>query len=470
MTKLKFATDCSGVGAPEEAVKELGIDVEHVFACERDKYARMTFLANHHPNLMYDDMENRDTSMVPQLDIYVAGYPCQAFSGAGKRAGEDDVRGTVFYHGLKFMRENRPRAFILENVPGMLNVNGVNMLEKWLDLLAKTVNGQSRMFMNADSLGYSCYWAVLNSMDYGVPQNRERVFIIGLRDDADTFRFPKAEPLTKRLKDVLEPVVDEKYYLSDKMLSWLEKHSDKNKLKGHGFNFKPITGDDIAKTVNARYYKMGVDDNFLLENPDGVDFKILGYNRDRETGKVLNRTIRENALTLHTATGSGGNTDQFVLEQKIIAQRGRYDQYGETEQQFEVNGSEGIAHNALTTVAKDNLVLENLFVDASKIDLNQVGTLYENNADAGRIYDSSGVARTIKAEGGGLGSKTGLYLYNSRIRRLTPRECFRLQDFPDSFIINKVSETQAYKQAGNSMTRRVVKEVIKNVLQGFFKP
>lgn len=385
---IHIATDCSGVGAPEQAIKDLGIEHTSVFACEKDKYARMTFLANHTCRTMYEDIIGRDNAAIPPIDLYVAGYPCQAFSAIGKKGGEKELRGNIFYHGYEFMKLNRPKIFILENVPGMLSVKGGNVLEKWLDYLASSVNGAHRMFAHPQSLNYKCYWTILNTRDFGIPQERERVFIVGLRDDAHTFKFPKGFPLVQKLQDLLEPEIDDKYYLSVTAM--------KRILKRSTGNFAAQINPDVAGTINTKNNgpqvsfdngtTLVVNNNGSLEERStvqcldanyhkGMDNHaqrsfILGYTRDRQTGDITKRHKKDYAGTLHTATGGGGNTDQFVL-----------------------------AENTL--------------------------------------------------------------------RRLTERECFRLQGFPDTFDLSKVSSTQAYRQAGNSMSVPVIKAIIKNLIHNF---
>jgi len=437
---MNIGTDCSGVGAPEQAMDNLGVPYKLVFACEKDKYARKTFAANHNPGIFFEDLTTRAHDGIEQLDIYIAGYPCQAFSNAGERGGENDPRGTIFYHGLEFMKKNRPRAFVLENVPGMLNVKGVNILSKWLELLAKTVNDQAPMFPNPDNLGYRCYWKILNTLDYGIPQNRERVFIVGLRDDCDTFSFPPGIVLNTTLYDILETNVAKKYYLNASAINRILSRN-KNYLP----RINPATTGTIgtennsgSTAVDANYYK-GMDNarqrSFILqtgrgfnsggifdkcptissnawqENNFALSPKILSYTRSK-AGEVESNHLKDTANTLHSSTGGGGNTDQYVVP---------------------------------------------------KLEL--IGTIDGKNTQGQRVY-SPAVATTLNTSDGGLGGSTGLYLVEGNIRRLTPRECFRLQGFPDRFDISHVSETQQYKQAGNSMTVAVIQSILYKIIAG----
>jgi len=118
---IKVGTDFSGIGAPEQALKELGIEHSVEFACDKDKYARQTYLANHSAKIMYEDITTRHNTDAPYVDLYCFGFPCQAFSISGKRKGFDDVRGTLFFNAAEYIREHRPAVFLAENVKGLLS-------------------------------------------------------------------------------------------------------------------------------------------------------------------------------------------------------------------------------------------------------------------------------------------------------------------------------------------------------------
>lgn len=363
---LKVATDCTGIGSPEQALKELQIPHEIIFACERDKYAQQTYLANFTPNQMFEDMTTRDNYQDGiYSDLYIAGIPCQSFSLAGKRLGELDPRGLLFYNFYDYVKKQQPKYFIIENVKGLLSTG--NVFQTWLELLGQSVNTHYNMFNHEDSLMYNLHWTVLNSKDFGVPQNRERVFIVGIRNDLpNNFSFPTGKPLAIRLKDILEPVVDEKYYLSDKALEYLLRAKQERTE-----NVKYDDGTGFASTITANYRKW-----------------------------------------VH----NGGET--YITEPICVAMRGRNPENpsdrtvgAPTEQRLEPN-SQGTT-NTITSVQKDNLILEN---------------------------------------------KT-----RNRIRRLTPLECFRLQGFPDSYI-KPCSDSQTYKQAGNSITVNTIKAILSNLI------
>lgn len=404
---IKVGTDFSGIGSPEQALKNLGIDHTVEFACEIDKYARESYLANHECKVMYEDITTRDHSEVDQLDLYVAGFPCQAFSMAGKRKGFEDVRGTLFFNVAEFIRENQPKAFILENVKGLLSHDQGRTFQTITDLLSNcggTVNGQMALDFFEDGLGYHIYYQVLNTKEHGIPQNRERIFIVGFKDSRE-YRFPIKEQLNLKLKDLLEDDVDEKYYLSEKMLKGLMSGGDWSK------RFEPHNEeDDYSKCLTARYFKMGKTDPYIKVK----SATKKGYEEAKE-GDSVNYSV-PSSKTRRGRVGKGvAQTLDTACNQAVYigAMRGRNPDNPKsrksglpTEQHLEINKNG--TSNCLTSVQKDNLVV------------------------------------------------------NDKIRRLTPLECFRLQGYPDSF--NKVvSDTQLYKQAGNSITVNVIQKVIHNI-------
>lgn len=220
---MKLGTDFSGIGAPEMALKYLGIDFESVFACEIDKYARQSFKQLHKTKKFYNDITTRDHKEVEQLDLYIAGFPCQAFSIAGKRKGFEDTRGTLFYNVAEFIKINKPKVFVLENVKGLVSHDSGKTFQTIIDILSNnggTQNGQISLDMLDDGLGYHIYWQVLNTKNYGIPQNRERIFIVGFKDFKE-FNFPKPIELKLTLENMLQDNPNSKYFLSDKMIKFV---------------------------------------------------------------------------------------------------------------------------------------------------------------------------------------------------------------------------------------------------------
>lgn len=430
---IKVGSDFSGVGAFDQALKRLNIEYKTVFSCDMDKYARQTYIHNYgEPDYYPENVYDRE---IPKesLDIYMTSPPCQAFSLAGKRKGEDDKRGILFYNSHEFIKDNRPRYFIFENVKGLLSDDNGNTFAKWVQYLGgKSVNGLPTLFKHEEAVDYHIYWKVLNAKNYGIPQNRERVFIIGIRDDEDnTFSFPKEEFLTKRLKDVLESDVDEKYFLSDKIIRGFISHTEKQKEKGNGFKWLPKDKNDVGNCITARVFKMGVDDNYIKVKSDTKK----GY----ELTEISNDSVAIGAIR-------GRNTDNPT---SLISGQ-------PTQQMLEINHNG--TSNALTTVQKDNVVVEtrihgwheNENVVAAHRSDSKRSTVSEHV-----YHKKSGICTTIQ-------TAHVPKLYDYRIRKLTPRECFRLMDFPDTFTW-PVSDSQAYKQAGNSICVGVLAKIIEKL-------
>jgi DNA (cytosine-5)-methyltransferase 1 len=410
-----IGSDFSGVGAFDQALIRLGIDYKTIFACDMDKYARQTYIQNYgepqyYPENVYDrEIPNQS------LDIYMTSPPCQAFSLAGKRKGEDDKRGILFYNSHEFIQKNKPRFFIFENVKGLLSDDNGKTFQRWIDFLGgKTINGNPTIFPHEDSVPYHIYFKVLNAKNYGVPQNRERIFIIGIRDDQDNnFSFPKPYHLEKRLKDVLEYDVDEKFYLSDTLLTWIDKH----RAKRDSSNKYPLEEDDISGCMTARYGKNGAEDPYVFQ--EKAEVIQLNPSKESNGGKQpyqQNRIYDINGINPALSAGQnlwGGNI--IKLEDEIHLE-GVMEKYNK-----EINQS--INQDICTGI------------DAS-------------------YYKGFGVRQ---------GKCRQVVKDKYKIRRLTPRECFRLMDFPDTFDFSVVSNSQAYKQAGNSIVVNVLCEIIKKL-------
>jgi DNA (cytosine-5)-methyltransferase 1 len=410
---ISVGSDFSGVGAFDQALIRLGIKYNTVFACDMDKYARQTYIHNYgEPDYFPMDVYDREIPTDP-LDIYMTSPPCQAFSLAGKRKGEDDKRGILFYNSHEFIKKNNPRFFIFENVKGLLSDDSGKTFRRWVEYLGgKSINGNPVLFPHTESVPYHIYFRVLNAKNYGIPQNRERVFIVGIRDDVDNdFTWPKEIFLEKRLRDVLEPEVDEKYYLSDNLISCFVNHIERQKAKGSGFDFKPKTGEDIGSSVTTRAGQRP-DDNFIkVKSATSKGYEVAEIGEDIINFEQPNIETRRGRVGKGVAQTVTTGCQQGVAEQRI---------FGWHENENVVAGHRGDA--------KRSTVSEHVY------------------------HKESGVCTTIQ-------TAHVPKLWGYRIRRLTPRECFRLMDFDDSFTW-PVSDTQAYKQAGNSICVGVLAAII----------
>ena len=553
---MKVLSLFSGIGAFEKALKNLGVDVELVGFCEIDKHATKSYCAIHSVSeeMNLGDITKIDSTVLPKdIDLISYGFPCQDISLSGKQKSllhcdvcgpinnipEDYVkklksgeklycvrcgnelkttRSGLFFEALRIIEDTKPKIAIAENVK---------------NLTSKKFSEQFRIVLGSlEQAGYNNYWAVLNSKHYGIPQNRERVFIVSIRKDIDsgTFKFPDPIPLDKRLKDVLESEVDERYYLTeDQMKSIIQ-------WKAQQKPFERVLGkESISPTLTARgagEYHSGM----IIYSPDNEDtcnmqtdiankFGIDKSNNNpslidvancitaREDRGVSNRKGEGTAVceilqvgqlypdgdnpqagrvydpqgispTLDTC--SGGNRMPKII-QKIcnkIFQRGRG---------FNKGGEKDICPTISThSFEQNNFAVECLAV--------------EKDSDGPLVWD--GYNQRIRADQSTIGTLTqncgkdlkrngqGIIESFFRIRKLTPKECFRLMGFDDEAFekakwysreesaeilkrfpkhkgkrkfteeerIERMSDTQLYKQAGNSIVVDVLEAIFRQML------
>jgi len=477
---MKIGTDFSGIGAPEMALKYLGIDFKSIFACEIDKYARQTFKQLHEPQTFYNDITTRNHKEVEQLDLYVAGFPCQSFSMAGKRKGFEEARGTLFFNVAEFIKENKPKTFILENVKGLLSHDKGRTFQTIVDILSNgggTQNGQISLDMFEDGLGYHIYWKVLNTKNYGIPQNRERIFIVGFKDFRD-FNFPKEIPLELRLGDMLQDNPNSKYYLSDKGIENLNKNQEFNK-------FNPLNiNSEFSACITARCNKISNDNNFIQlkqignialknnwDNPQsGRIYDIKGLSPCINTmqggglhPKILTKITRLPDLKLKVSkrvNDTPKKINQYLKDNKkgTIKEIAIYLDLPKTqvEHYFRVDKCRAIPSPEIWLKLKELLNLDNKY-DKQVTEINETIGTYET---ANRLYDTDGISPTLQTQ------EQGYFKTQNKIRRLTPLECWRLQGFKDKefFSVKNISDSQLYKQAGNSITVNVLMELFKKIL------
>jgi DNA (cytosine-5)-methyltransferase 1 len=188
MKHLRVGTDCSGIEAPIQALQQLKIPFIHEWSCEKDKYAIESIKANYNCNRLYTDITTRNHSELPDIDLYVCGFPCQAFSTSGRKLGMKDPRGNIMFECIKVIQEKNPKYFILENVR-----------------IFKTFDKGTpfNILINAlDSIGvYHIYNDIYNTRDYGIPQNRQRLYILGIRKDIQKSEYTKPKCLPMRHMD-----------------------------------------------------------------------------------------------------------------------------------------------------------------------------------------------------------------------------------------------------------------------------
>ena len=446
----KVGSDFSGVGAFNQALIRLGIQYEELFACDMDKYARQTFIHNYgepkyYPTNVYDREIPSES-----LDIYMTSPPCQAFSLAGKRLGKDDKRGVLFFNSLEFIKVNKPRFFIFENVKGLLSDDVGKTFSEWVNLLGgKSVNGLPILFPYEDAVPYHLYWKVLNAKHHGVPQNRERVFLIGIRDDKDNiFRWPLEEHLSKTLKDVLEEEVDDKYFLSENAIKKCLKSTANSNMLDEDIPEK-------SRCIVAGYYKIPFDGQYLKiksatskgyeEATEGDSINLSVPNSETRRGRVGKGV----AQTLDTGCNQGVMVGDYRSDEGF---------------RWRKDGNSPAIMAMMRDTWKENFTGQNPpIVKYNDKRLNQ--TITENNLPNGEIKAIDTYNKKVQDIAPTLTEphhNTTRLWDGYKIRRLTPRECFRLMDFPDSFTW-PVSDSQAYKQAGNSIVVNVLYKILKNL-------
>lgn len=303
---FKFIDLFAGIGGFRIAMQNLG--GKCVFTSEWDKEAQRTYRANFGEVPFGDITQDRTKKFIPDgFDVLCAGFPCQAFSIAGKRGGFEDTRGTLFFDVAEIIKSKQPKAFFLENVKGLRNHDKGKTLATILNVLR-------------NDLGYFVPEPqILNAKDFGVPQNRERIFIVGFHKDTKVTTFEYPQPLGKKVKfaDVKEKKVPPtKFYLSTQYLKTLHDHKSRHESKGNGFGFEIIADTGIANAVVCG--GMGRERNLV------IDDRITDFTPTTHIKGVVNREgIRK--MTPREWARLQGFPDSFVIP---VADASAYKQFG----------------------------------------------------------------------------------------------------------------------------------------------
>ena len=304
---LKVLTAFSGYDSQCMALDRLhrhnpDFNYELVGWAEIDKYA----IAAHNAvypqwaERNYGDIAKIDWAQVPDFDLFTYSSPCQDFSQAGKQAGGTEGSGTrssLLWECRRAILAKKPKYLLMENVAALVSQKFIRLFNAWQ--------------LELESYGYRNFAKVLNAKDYGVPQNRERIFMVSVLDEQARYEFPDPMPLPLRLKDVLEPKVDERYYLSERMIAGYNAHKERHDAAGDGFGWKPTDGDCVAASVTTHNGNRSTD-NYIKEPI------VLGLVRD-EKGNVVKRPPVQVANTV--TSGKRDNTQNYVVEPMI------YDDY-----------------------------------------------------------------------------------------------------------------------------------------------
>lgn len=238
---MKFIDLFAGIGGMRLPFEILG--GKCVFTSEIDKFARQTYEANFTGEVAGDITKIKEEE-IPRHDLLLAGFPCQSFSQAGLKKGFGDTRGTMFFEVARILAHHKPNYFLLENVKGLKNHDGGQTLKVMLNILS--------------NLGYKTHCKVLNAKDFGVPQNRERIFLVGTRGANLSYSFPKPTNKLVKLGDILQRQVEDKYTLSDKLWRGHQDRKAKALAKGYGFGYSLFNAQSpYSNSITARYYKDG---------------------------------------------------------------------------------------------------------------------------------------------------------------------------------------------------------------------
>lgn len=329
MKKYKSIDLFAGIGGIRLGFeKAFGEQIETTFVSEWDIHAQKTYRANFKDDFdIAGDVTQIDEKKVPKFDICLAGFPCQAFSLAGARKGFEDnykglCRGTLFLDVARICEEHKPSVIFCENVKGL----AIHDKGRTLGIIVKTF----------EDLGYTVYTnkdEPINSKDFGVPQNRERIYIVAFRNDIDSssFKFPKATDSTKTLQDIIEEKpVSVKYYLSTTYVNTLRAHKARHAAKGNGFGYQIRPLDGIAGTIVCG--GMGKERNLIIDDRL-TDFTPVTHIK----GEVNREGIRK--LTPREWAKLQGFPDEYILP---VADVHLYKQFGNT---VTVNVIEEIAKN-----------------------------------------------------------------------------------------------------------------------------
>lgn len=406
---MKFIDLFAGIGGFRFGMESAGH--ECVAFCEIDKFARASYKAIHNTEgeiELHDITQVSDDEIraIGHVDAICGGFPCQAFSIAGNRRGFEDTRGTLFFEIARFASILKPKYLFLENVKGLLNHDKGDTFEVILSAL--------------DELGYDVEWQVLNSKDFGVPQNRERVFIIGhLRGERGRKIFPIGgeneksdfESVIRKLGNVnpSQKGMNGEVFDSNGISPTLTT----NKGEGTKIAIPVLTPDRANKRQNGRRFKTDGEPMFTLTGQDRHGIVVAGNlpGSHEQNGRVYD----QEGISPTINTMQGGDRQPKILVREATKQ-------GYTE--ASVGDSVNLSH------------------PNSKTRRGRVGKQIANTLLTG---ESQGVVEP-----------------SFRIRKLTPRECWRLQGFPD-WAFDKAQEvnsnSQLYKQAGNSVTVNVIKEI-----------
>lgn len=452
---IKLGTFFSGIGAVEKALKNIGIEYDLQFFSEIDKYAIKSYVAIHNETEEKNigDISKLKGKDLPYCDMWFGGFPCQDISVAGKLAGwEENTRSSLGWEMIRLAREvkQKPKYILFENVKNITSKRFI----KTLNLFKSDL----------EDLGYTLYDKVLNAKNYGIPQNRERYFLIASLGE-QSYNFPEPIELKLKLKDMLEFEVDEKYYLSDKIITYLTGENQKDSKFPRGERFRQTLEktniEDVAVSVTTRAGGR-MDDNFILDEKNAYT-RTFG-----SRGKLQDKDCSD---TITSSMGTGGGNVPLVKEYKSYVSW--EDKKGRINTQ-DHRAFKGDMYSGAVPAMERGIPKVLVEDEENKIHIRENTKKGYKEATEGdgiyinRPHQKRGVVQkdmipTLVANGNNL----GVVVKNLRIRKLTPKECFRLMGFGDEDFDKAkeagISDTQLYKQAGNSIVVNVLERILERL-------
>lgn len=458
----------AGIGSQAKALKNLNLDFEHYRICEFDKYAVQSYNAVHGTNfttsditkIKAGDLDITDTDKFCYIMTY--SFPCQDLSNAGKQAGMAKGSGTrsgLLWEVERLLDECKelPQVLLMENVPAVIGQANIEHFAKWQEKL--------------ESLGYKNKWQILNAKDFGIPQNRERCFMVSILGDY-YYEFPNKIPLKLRLKDMLEERVEEKYYLSDSTIERIAK------WKAQQDPLKDIEKEKvISPCLTARGAGEEHSGMVLISEP-----KCIGGIGEKSSNNGTQWYRQNRIYDNNIATAVTADFNPYYVEPKKIGQTDNHAKGG-------IYDTNGIARTIMATDYKQPLqILEPTAVDEQNKYIRQdgcIGTLttdgsspkHNNRIIEPKVWD--GFNQQVRADSSVVGTLTqncGSDLKRNgqgiieglRIRKLTPKECWRLMGFSDSDVDKAIaigmSNAQLYRQAGNSIVVNVLMAIFEKMI------
>jgi len=405
----------SGYGGAEFALKKAEIPFKCVAYSEIDKDAIKCHELNFPMDLNWGDCTKINPQELPDFDLLTGGFPCQDFSIAGKGLGELNIRGTLFHEIIRIAEIKKPTYMLLENVRGLVCSNHKATFDKIIKELHR--------------IGYGTIYKICNSANYGIPQSRERIFIVckygGWK--FGEFQFPKEVPLKLRIKDILEENVSSSYDLSESQIQKIEeqvRHMDCRDI------------NEVSDSLCSREYKDG-----------GKMIRLDAKDTSRGERVYSEQGIIGSIGTHSTQAGS-------IFALRSWPRSGNKEKDGERFQRFEERGE---VANSLTGVAKDNLVVHNMQPRSP-----DRPSLAYSSGGSGHLQREDGVTYCVD------GSNSNVIQNQKIYRHLTPKECFRLMGFlKDEIYLEGLSESAKYKLAGNGWDINFVSLIFKEMFKGW---